>query len=228
VVIGLLISNGRGKNSTNNIPAAEAVVPGKQAVYKTQKLPPSSLPPAQETTQAGDDKSLSQTNQPVNYNKETAGIEKKKAKTAKAVPADSLLHSNSVATANKDAEALTAHRETIHKTDAPDAKETIKDNIMDYVAIGASKYTVGTFGGISDLQLTVSNRSTYPLDLVVVEVQYVQSNKKTFKTENIYFHDIGAGSALMQEAPKSPRGIKVQYRITLINSKELGLSYSDL
>ena len=94
------------------------------------------------------------------------------------------------------------------------------------MSVGGNSYTVGTFGGISDVQVTVSNRSVYPLDLVVVEVQYIQANKKVFKTENLYFRGIGAGSALMLEAPKSTRGIKVQYKITLINSKELGLSYS--
>ena len=127
------------------------------------------------------------------------------------------------------------HREAVHRTDLPAAdkgdnvdKEVVRSNIANLVSVGANGYTVGTFGGISDLQLTVSNRSVYPLDLVVVEVQYIQANKKTFKTENLYFRGIGAGSALMQEAPKSARGIKVQYKIILVNSKELGLSYSGI
>ena len=87
---------------------------------------------------------------------------------------------------------------------------------------------MGTFGGINDLQLTVTNRSIYPLDVVVVEVQYIQANKKVYRTENLYFRNIGAGSALMQEAPKSSRGIKVQYKIITISSKDLGLSYSGI
>ena len=120
------------------------------------------------------------------------------------------------------------YRELVSPSENALTKEAVKNNIGDYVNVGATKYNVGTFGGISDLQITVSNRSLYPLDLVVVEVQYIQSNKKVFKTETLYFRNIGAGSALMQEAPKSPRGVKVQYRITLINSKELGLSYSGI
>ena len=107
-------------------------------------------------------------------------------------------------------------------------KDVIRNNLSNLVSLGASGYTVGTFGGITDLQLTVSNHSVYSLDLVVVEVQYIQANKKVFKTENLYFRGIAPGSALMQEAPKSSRGIKVQYKITLVNSKELGLSYSAL
>ncbi len=92
------------------------------------------------------------------------------------------------------------------------------------VSVGTNKYDVGTFGGIHNLQVTVTNRSAYSLDLVVVAVSYIQANKKTYKTENLYFRGIGPGSALMLEAPKSSRGISIQYKVTSINSKELGLS----
>jgi len=128
--------------------------------------------------------------------------------------------------------ALTvSHREASHRTDQPVEKidkDILRSNLSNLVSVGTNGYTVGTFGGISGVQLTVSNKSVYALDLVVVEVQYVQANKKVFKTENLYFRGIGPGSALMQEAPNSSRGIKVQYKITLVNSKELGLSYSAL
>lgn len=148
----------------------------------------------------------------------------------------------SVATAPavKDSSAggSTAHREAAHRTGTDDYDHdrtgntdqaaTARTTIASQVSASANGYSVGTFGGISGLQVTVSNHSAYPLDLVVVEVQYVQSNKKIYKTENLYFRGIGAGSALMQEAPKSSRGIRVQYKITMINSKELGLSYSGI
>ena len=123
------------------------------------------------------------------------------------------------------------HREASRRTDLSTDKidkDVIRNNLSNLVSVGTNSYSVGTFGGITGVQLTVSNKSVYPLDLVVVEVQYVQANKKVFKTENLYFRSIGPGSALMQEAPNSTRGIKVQYRITLVNSKELGLSYSTL
>jgi hypothetical protein len=125
------------------------------------------------------------------------------------------------------------HREAEHRTDAADNHDAAdkgapKVNLASQVSVGANKYEIGTFGGISNLQVTVSNRSAYPLDLVVVEVQYIQANKKTYKTENLYFHGVGPGMVLMQEAPRSSRGIKVEYKITLINSKELGLSESGL
>jgi hypothetical protein len=126
----------------------------------------------------------------------------------------------------------TMQREAVHRSDnaeknhtSPTAtdKEALRTALANQVSVGANTYSVGTFGGISDLQVTVTNRSAYPLDLVVVTVQYIQANKKVFKTENLYFRSIGAGSALMLEAPKSSRGIKVQYKVTTINSRELGL-----
>ena len=127
-------------------------------------------------------------------------------------------------------------REAVHRADVesrqdnvalPD-KEAVKMTLISQVSVGANGYSVGTFGGINDLQLTVTNRSAYPLDLVIVEVQYIQANKKVYKTENLYFRSIGAGAALMQEAPRSSRGVKVLYKITNISSKELGLSYSGI
>jgi hypothetical protein len=121
------------------------------------------------------------------------------------------------------------HREAVHRDDPGlNDMESIKNKLVNLVTISSNKYTVGTFGGISELQLTVSNKSVHALDLVIVEVKYLQANKKIFKTENIYYHNINAGQSLMQEAPKSPRGIKIQTRITVINCSEPGLSYSGL
>lgn len=128
------------------------------------------------------------------------------------------------------AEVPVETREAVHRTPTQptDNREAEKTAIANEVSVGASHYSVGTFGGINDLQVTVTNRSAWPLDQVVVEVQYIQANKKVYKTENLYFRGIGPGAALMQEAPKSSRGIRVQYKITSISSKELGLSYSGL
>jgi hypothetical protein len=126
----------------------------------------------------------------------------------------------------------TMQREAVHRSDNAESnhtspatvdKEALRNALAKQISVGANTYSVGTFGGISDLQVTVTNRSAYLLDLVVVEVQYIQANKKVFRTENLYFRGIGAGSALMLEAPKSSRGIKVQYNVTTINSRELGI-----
>ena len=128
-----------------------------------------------------------------------------------------------IPTMQREAVHRSDNAETNHTSPAATDKEALRTALESQISVGANTYSVGTFGGISDLQVTVTNRSAYPLDLVVVAVQYIQANKKVFKTENLYFRGIGAGSALMLEAPKSARGIKVQYKVTTINSRESGL-----
>jgi hypothetical protein len=140
------------------------------------------------------------------------------------------------APATRDSAATTSipvmQREAVHRSDNAEThpaspatvdKEALRTALASQISVGANSYSVGTFGGISDLQVTVTNRSAYPLDLVVVEVQYIQANKKIFRTEELRFRGVGAGSALMLEAPKSSRGIKVQYKVTTINSAAFGL-----
>ncbi len=218
---------------TNNQPVSNQVL---------QQLPvpvPASTAPATQTTGTAADSSLTQTSAAA---KPSASISLSGKLSRQNSARDRLAAGGSrnlgmIPAATKDSVALNnpiVHREAVHRSDiAADTKESVdndvvKNNISNLVSVGTSGYTVGTFGGISSLQLTVSNHSVYPLDLVVVEVQYIQANKKVFKTENLYFRGIGPGSALMQEAPKSSRGIKVQYKITLVNSKGPGLSYSGI
>ena len=224
--MGLAI-NKRGNITPKDNPKEENVASGQQTVYRAHPFPVSSLP-EQPTDKAVDDNFL-QESTPVLEKKEIKAGEKKKLKSGRQRSSGLVnVLNNKPATDSNNSSPIGEQRQSVHRTDAVVARDAVKNNISEYVSLSSNKYNIGAFGGISDLQITVSNRSLYPIDLVMVEVQYVQSNKKIFKTENIYFRNIRAGSALMQEAPKSPRGIKVVYRIAIINSKELGLSYSGI
>jgi len=230
IFIGLSI-NKRGTNSTQKDLAKEQVgVSDQQSIFRTKTIPVSSSLPSQQADKNTNNKineDISGDNGTALNDKETAPVEKKKTKSSRQKLSDSALAENKN-TPKTDSASIVKHAETSRQTEVNAQKDNIKNNIEDYVSLSASNYNVGTFGGISDLQVTVSNTSPFPLDLVVVEVQYVQSNKKIFKTENLYFHNINAGAAIMQEAPKSPRGVKVKYRITMINSKGLGISFTDI
>ncbi|HET6256102.1 MAG TPA: hypothetical protein VFE32_18645 [Puia sp.] len=173
------------------------------------------------TTRQANTATPANTTQPAN----TTRIPRQKPETPKTQPA-------AIPPVVADSSAITSaagHREAVHRTDVVqnqpvDDRESLKLALANQVSVGTNKFDVGTFGGIHNLQITVTNRSPYSLDLVVVTVSYIQANNKTYKTENLYFRGIGPGSALMLEAPKSSRGINIQYKITSINSKELGLS----
>jgi hypothetical protein len=223
VLIGLAI-NKNGADGSQKGPSKEQLAVSESPedlhprTYRTASTLPAGTKNDENLGQAGADQGQ------INL-KNAGGLDKKKAKVPKKI--SDTVHELKIPPPT-DSGTLVAQYEAPQKSAADLAREAVKNNIGDYVFLTAGKYTVGTFGGISDLQLTVSNHSTYPLDLVVVEVQYIQSNKKIFKTENLYFHNVAGGSALMQEAPKSPRGIKVSYRITIINSKEIGLAFSNM
>ncbi len=148
-----------------------------------------------------------------------------KQKTDAAVNIPKVVPLENVADSNSEG---FASRKSIHRDNIVTDKDIIKNSIGTLVSVSSNKYNVGTFGGISEVQLTVSNKSIYPLDLVMVEVQYVQANKKIYKTENIYYHNVRPGESLMQEAPKSSRGVKIQYKVAIVNSKEPSISYSGI
>ena len=105
-----------------------------------------------------------------------------------------------------------------------DPKEIAKQNISQLISATTNDYKVGMFGGIDDVKVTVFNTSNYPMDLVVVDVSYIQNNKKSFKKESLHFNNIAANSSLTLDAPKSAKGIKIKTTITHIASQTLGVS----
>jgi len=229
IFIGLSINKRVTISSQKDVAKDQFAVSDQQSSYPTRTIPISSSIPAQPKDK-GIDNNTSDNNISDNFTgdvPDNSVIEKKKTRIVKPKLTDSL-QSKKTVPGKTDSSSSFVQKEATQKSNILNEKDAIKNNIEDYVTVTASKYNVGTFGGISELQITVSNSSPYPLDVVIVEVQYIQSNKKTFKTENMYFHNITAGSALMQEAPKSPRGVKVKYRVTVINSKNNGISFSDI
>jgi len=95
-----------------------------------------------------------------------------------------------------------------------------KPNLGKLVSVSNNDFQVGPFGGISKLQLTVHNDSEYPLDLVIVDLEYLKVNKEVYKTETLYFKDVAANSSVTVSAPKSSRGNKINYKISLITAKD--------
>lgn len=230
IFIGLSINKDNFSLSQKVIAEKEPVNPPPPVRHNTGDLPASSATPAQQGLASDPDS----TNKALLTATETASVIPKKPASVSKEKLIPTTQKTSTAPAIKDSALIglpVARREAVRRTEQPVDKvdkDVLRNNLSNLISVGTNTYSVGAFGGITGVQLTVSNKSVYPLDLVVVEVQYIQANKKVFKTENLYFRGIGPGSALMQEAPNSSRGIKVQYKVTLVNSKELGLSYSAL
>ena len=109
----------------------------------------------------------------------------------------------------------------------PSADAT-RQNIYQLVSVEGSPYKTGVLGGISNLELTISNNSLYPIDQVEVLVNYMNLENKIVKKETVVINDVPAGEQKTIPVPKSKRGVSVTYSITKINSRALGLAHSGL
>lgn len=93
-----------------------------------------------------------------------------------------------------------------------------KAEISSQVSVMANEYKRRSFGGIENLQLTVVNSSNFILDKVIVELQYLKPSELPLKTEKIEFSAIAPNGSMTLKIPDNPRGIKVLYKITHVES----------
>jgi uncharacterized protein YneF (UPF0154 family) len=104
------------------------------------------------------------------------------------------------------------------------ALESARKNIHQMLLVENSKFKTGVLGGISNLNMTISNNSRFPLDQVEIEIKYFGPEQKLVKTQKLLFNDLAPGEQKTLEAPRTSRGVTIDYAITRINSKVLGLA----
>ena len=137
-------------------------------------------------------------------------------------------------------ELITPRAETNSLTGARNKKtrgETVEEiptsaksdnDLSKLVTVNSNDYQRGAFGGIRNLELTLTNHSNYFLDNVTVELQYLKPSEHTLRSEKIIFTKIPAEGTLTIAVPPSNRGIKVQFKIIKIESKELNTDTANL
>ncbi len=95
-----------------------------------------------------------------------------------------------------------------------------KKKLSDLVSVSSNDYKRVAFGGIRNLQLTVTNNSGFELDYVVVELLYLKPSEEPLRTENIRFQAISPHTSATIKVPDTNRGIRVLYKIINIESKQ--------
>jgi hypothetical protein len=103
-----------------------------------------------------------------------------------------------------------------------------KEDIWKMVSVKSNEYKRGSFGGISNLQMTVNNNSGYILDEVIIEIQYLKPSLEPLKKETIRFSYVAPNGTMTIKVPDSKRGIKISYSITGINSRQYQAAYAGL
>jgi hypothetical protein len=221
VMIGLSI-NREDRNTALN--ASLNTKPKQEAVI-TQPENTNTVPPAETNPVAGNGTQEQQTLQPeADKNLVNNAVIKKDISQHTIAKEDKPQPSSNAITPET--------KEPSHNLAKGETREALRRNTMVVPAANFEKqlniktntYKVGAFGGISDLQCTLVNDSKFALDVVEVEVVYIQANDKVYKTETIAFKDVAAGAQITKDVPKTTRGIKVTTRITKVSPKESGLS----
>jgi hypothetical protein len=94
------------------------------------------------------------------------------------------------------------------------------ENYANQIEVTTNTYSVGAFGGISNLQCILTNNSSVNFEKVEILIEYLQANKKVFKSETLLIKDVKAGQQMVVDAPKSPRGIKVVSKLVKATLKQ--------
>lgn len=99
-------------------------------------------------------------------------------------------------------------------------------NWQQFIAVSTNDYRTGFLGGIKNLKLMVRNQTEYPLDNVVVTVQYLRGNDEVFKTEKYTINEVPAKGNRTIEAANSRKGMKVQLKLMSITSQAMNFCWS--
>ncbi len=92
------------------------------------------------------------------------------------------------------------------------------ENLFKLVSVKSNKYKTGVLGGISNLQLELTNNSPVELQKVAVEIKYLNLEKKVVRTQTVFFENVQPGLQSVIDIPKSNRGVTIDYIITDIKS----------
>ena len=101
-----------------------------------------------------------------------------------------------------------------------------RNNWSDYISATSNRYSYSDMGGISNLEVLVSNDTDYMLDEVEVLVNYVKANGTLFKSETFSVFNVPAKGFKSASAPDSDRGTSVNMDIQSISSKKMHFCYS--
>ncbi|RYZ24891.1 MAG: hypothetical protein EOO10_19685 [Chitinophagaceae bacterium] len=79
--------------------------------------------------------------------------------------------------------------------------------------LAANQYNVGFLGGISNLQISVTNSSSQEISRAIVEVEFLRPNGKVVGTQTITVSGIAPGSSKTVPVPDHSRGVRVRYKV---------------
>lgn len=102
-----------------------------------------------------------------------------------------------------------------------------RNNITSLVQVTTNQYSVSTFGGISNLEVIVTNNTNNTIDQITVAIDYIKENGDIYTTEYLTFNNIPANQNKSLSAPDSNRGLSVNLTKQTITASGLNLCYDN-
>ncbi|WP_366183896.1 DUF4339 domain-containing protein [Flavobacterium ovatum] len=102
-----------------------------------------------------------------------------------------------------------------------------RNNIEQYVGASTNRYSYNELGGISNLDIIVTNNTEYLLNEVNIAVDYIKDNGGIYKTEIVTIYNIPAKQDKSTSAPESNRGTSVNAKVQSISSNKLHMCYDN-
>jgi hypothetical protein len=108
------------------------------------------------------------------------------------------------------------------KNEEKSGGEEVKNRNSNTASVGviANDYKVGLFGGISGLQILVTNSTSENIENAIIEVAFLKPNGAVVKTELVSVQQIAAGGSKTAAVPSSSRGVKVRCRVISSSAKD--------
>jgi hypothetical protein len=106
-------------------------------------------------------------------------------------------------------------------------KMQTRNNITNLIQVTTNQFSVDAFGGISNLNVIVSNNTNYTIDQVIVAIDYIKKNDGTYKTEYLTFNNIPAYQNKSLSAPDSDRGLSVKLTKQTITAAAINLCFDN-
>ncbi len=75
-------------------------------------------------------------------------------------------------------------------------------------------------GGISGLEISVTNYTNEAIDNAVIEIEYLKPNGSVAKSQIVTAQNLAPGASKTIAVPSSNRGVKVRYHLVSTNTKE--------
>lgn len=81
------------------------------------------------------------------------------------------------------------------------------------ITIAANDYKTSFLGGVSDLELSVTNTSAQKISKAAIIVEYLKPNGKVVHSETVEVSAVAPGASKKLAVPNSSRGVSVRYRV---------------